>query len=149
MGATLKHLRFGPARGSQVTVLMHLAMAVLLTCGWTALALGLPAQAISIVVEDDPEAPAGAPADDAETPEPEVPLEAPADDTDEPAVDEDEPAVDEEDSSTADLSIEIAAEIGAQAGGSAVNATAAKCPPTQRWWHLMHQPRWSQRQSRL
>ena len=131
-------------------------MAVLLTCGWTALALGLPAQAISIVVEDDPEAPAGAPADDAETPEPEVPLEAPADDTDEPAVDEDEPAVDEdepavdeEDSSTADLSIEIAAEIGAQAGGSAVNATAAKCPPTQRWWHLMHQPRWSQRQSRL
>jgi hypothetical protein len=76
--------------------LTHLALAVLLTGGWSALALGLPAQAISIVVEDEPDAPADAPADDAETSEPEELLEAPAEDTDEPAVDEDELAVDED-----------------------------------------------------
>jgi len=58
-----RHYRLNVVGRNRPTVLLHLALAVLLVGGWTAVALGLPVQAMSIVAEDDS---ADAPADDRE-----------------------------------------------------------------------------------
>jgi len=180
----MQHHRLIVVGRNRPTILLHLALAVLLVGGWTAVALGLPVQAMSIVAEDETE---DAPADETEEALTEEEEEALTEEEEEALTEEEEEALTEEEEEalteeeeealteeeeealteeeeealteeeeealteeeegaaageevgvevenavTAALSIEIAAEIGAQVSGSSINATASGLLPGSR-----------------
>jgi hypothetical protein len=96
-----RHYRLSVVGRNRSAILLHLALAVLLVGGWTAVALGLPVQAMSIVAEDETEdAPADetedAPADESEDAPADESEDAPADDREEALTEEEEEALTEE-----------------------------------------------------